>query len=78
MHPSQRAERHRLEDFQASGELLLRPLLQSGYSREAADAKFISGKLPPRTRLGIMLALAVGSWSVVLILSKLIYSAVIH
>jgi hypothetical protein len=75
--PGSRAERHRLADIQLNGELLHLPCLRSGY-RFAADAEFGSDKLPLRTRLGIMLALAAGSWSLVLILFKLIYSALVH
>jgi len=71
------AEHHPLMDIQLNGELLHYPLLRSGY-RFAADAEFGSDKLPLRTRLGIMLALAAGSWSLALILFKLIYAALIH
>ncbi len=62
-----------LRVFQTNGEPL--HFLRSGHGL-GVDAEFFPDKLPLRDRLGIMIALAASSWSFVLILFKLITSAV--
>ena len=59
---------------QANAEL--RRLLRCG-DRLGAETELSPDKLPLGDRVGIMLALAASSWSFVLILFKLLYSAVV-